>query len=909
MNKIPYGMKTDQNLWYTRSMICIILIIIVVHHIPKETQGDNSIHIPSILLENNTYHGTIYFEKSTNKDSIIFLTSYQDLVSIPRSIIIPQGANQGIFEMQTLRSGTAVIAASIDGKTIYTNFTITSEYIDNFKLGTYTFSSLKADQIICLVYLLDVNNMPVSADRDIQLDITTTGSITTISDIYILTNHTHTVFEIDVDGDGEVFVSAKSVVPNSTRLEKLRDEIQISIYLAPNILAQGGHGYAIISIEKNGKPFISKVPTRVYLTSNNTDVIDLSRHILPSEQSVLITNGSKITDIYAKNEGVATIHAISPDIGITKAQVRVVESTHIDNSVQNNQIKLWAYPNVTADRASGIISLYSVNSDNDTAIPILNAEKSIFLASQGLLHKPIVKFSPTSLDRQSIIFDIKISSFGNHTLAATGTNLEEGKTSLTAMPILRDEYQFKIIQLPIKISNETQDLALVAITDETGSVIDAEINFGKFPSIDLTHSNGLVNAIITKYKNVAIISGIIQDEFRLTIFFTDIRSATKIIQPKYNPTNITLWIPAYTHVGEKFPFTIHKVNTDGTPIKIINDVKSWSATHKTRFVDGNFIADAEGMITITIHTDSGIATANTHASINQMSLDASFEDTVRVNKATSLRILVSTDNVVVNLDTDIPYEKVGEKLFVLYPEKIGMHDIIITAKKSGFVTQIFPIQLNVKNLAYLTLLAHDSQGNDLKVMINLSNMNNTIKTPINYSISTKTKFIFPSRHIENNLEYTFDKLVIDEKQTIRKPYLEIDSDTIIHAAYKKKLKIDITDGRIINDAVNYWHGDKIVIQPDEKSFILIHKSFVRWDGLPVGYDSKLPKQEIILQKNLDIKAIHDTDYTGIMIISGAIVTIIALKYLGYDIFGRIVILYHKLIFHIRIIHKNKGNVV
>ena len=910
MNKISHNMKKSRDLWYLGSII-LIIVIITTHHIPKEVFGDNSIHIPAILLENNTYQGTIYLEKSANKDTIIFLTSLeQDLVIVPRSIIISQGVNQGMFEVETLRSGNVTIVASIDGKTIRTNFAITSGYRDNFKLGTYTFPLIKADQIIGVVYLLDINGRPVYSDSDIIVDITSIGPITTRNNIYILKNHTHAVFEIDVEGKGEVFVSAKNVAPNLTSLEKFRDEIRISLYIAPNILAQGGHGYAIVSIEKNDKPFIPKLPIRVYLTSNNTNVVDLSRQIMPKEQSLLITDGSKITDIYAKNEGFVTIHAISPHIGTAKAHVRVVESTQTGDHLQNNQIKLWVYPNVTSDKAYGIISLYTTNAEDYTIIPIQNAEKNIFLASQGLLHKPIVKFSPTSLDRQSIIFDINISGFGNHTLTATGNDLKEDKTSLTAIPMSHDVYEFKIIPLPVHISNEIQDLAIIAITDETGSVIDAEINFGEFPSIDVTHSDGLEDAIITKYKNTAIISGIIQDQFRMTISFTDIKSTTKIIQPRYDSTNISLWIPKYTHAGEKFPFTIHKVNTDGTPIKRIDDIQSWSATHKTRFIDGNFITDAKGIITITVHTDSGIATASTHTSINQMSLDANFEDTVRVNGSTSLRILTSTDNVDISLDTDIPHEKVEEKLFVLYPKKIGIHDVIIIAKKSGFVTQIFPIQLNVKNLAYLSLLAQDSQGNDLNVVINLGNMNDTLKTPIEYSASTKTRVIFPPIHIKNGLEYTFDKIVIDEKQITNKLYLELDSDTIILAVYKKKLKIDITDGIIINDTINHLYGDTITIRPDEKSFIfiLIYKSFLRWDGLPVGYDTKLAKQEINLQQDLNIRAIHDTNYTGIMIVGGGIVTIIVSKYLGYDIFARVNISLHKLIFRIRIIHKNKGDV-
>ena len=213
---------------------------------------------------------------------------------------------------------------------------------------------------------------------------------------------------------------------------------------------------------------------------------------------------------------------------------------------------------------------------NSWITPTPAYDHTIYVSSnQNLKHDGSYKIQEHITKTNAIQFKVSGSTgTGHHDISVSGQGLRSGVASVDIVPEYVSESKLGVTLIPVVQSNTKQDIAMVSILDETNSMIDVYDTFDrdtvKFLVSAADNSARIFDdAVYPVYSNTAIVEGVLSGPDTITAVFDGVASTSVDVSPFVGgvETSLQLLAPDYVHIHEKFPFAVHVMNPDDTPIQ------------------------------------------------------------------------------------------------------------------------------------------------------------------------------------------------------------------------------------------------------------------------------------------------------------------------------------------------------
>lgn len=240
--------------------------------------GAFELHIPDRMMVNTQYEGVLIRE-GTDGSMIVHMASTDASVSIPSSVLIRDGYNHAIFPISAtnsasrdIESDTITVNAVTAGRTetatasVYSGggfgskITLAGPVDGDGTLKTAT------DRVPIYVYLTDPYGIPVRAEDDIEVRLTTSGGVRLVTGtggigdstgVTIPAGGNHATRMAFTSGDGTIYAAADGFQTDSMEVDYHDIEPpRVRIEVAPNVAVPNSYVHYYVWIEYDGTQYI-----------------------------------------------------------------------------------------------------------------------------------------------------------------------------------------------------------------------------------------------------------------------------------------------------------------------------------------------------------------------------------------------------------------------------------------------------------------------------------------------------------------------------------------------------------------------------------------------------------------------------------------------------------------------------
>ena len=555
-----------------------------------------------------------------------------------------------------------------------------------------------------------------------------------------------------------------------------------------------------------------------------------------------------------------------------------------DEKYEPNAILSWIYPSVTDGKAWGVAATYYVNrtdsiemiidssgemkgiiEENSLVIPSDTDGMIHISSSRGLEHDSSHVMGDHITITNAIEFELYGASHGHYEITVSGSGLDPADATVDVLPRYAGDFELKITPIPAK-PNKNQDIAMVSVLDETGSMIDAKNVLGAEAHFTISSDAKISDdTVYPVYSGSAIIHGVLSDFGHITAVMDGVDSAESDITPIGIAKSIELLVPPRIHTGEAFPFAVHEVDSLGIPIRVSSDWKI-SSPLGISVIDGLMVASESGDARVSVISPVGASEYDLSGFENKMEVDLDLARTdFRVGEEIILDVVgsVKADYTLV---ADYPFEKTDSDTFTILLDSEDESSIItILATRQGYEPVSVSETINVKKIFTLDVHVTDSDGRRLGMPFEITIGDNSDSAVSPYHTEfgpANLEVVFPDKKTVQNQGYAFADMRINGENS-EGMHLDIypSGDIVITAVYDEEILINVIDGQ---GSGVYRNGDTFHISaPDKnKMWFLVRDVFDHWEGI----NASSSKAALVANKNMDIVAVYREDYTYLMVI-------------------------------------------
>ena len=308
----------------------------------QEDIQDKNIFIPKYILDTGQYKGLIVRE-TTQGNSIIELSTDTDILHVPRDVVIPDGKNHIMFDLETRGIGKAELIAKIGNEFKRLNTEIVKSRVSDYNIKLYIPEMTSTPNIQVGMYLVDNFNNPVYAEQDVQISLVGTG-IDYPSYVIIPEGKSHQFFDIIVHGKGTLTAYTEQTISEKSDIELVNDNIKVNIGVSNELLPVQSFGYIFGWISDDSDvilrppvPIIGTLQTSIKSIDDRVVSLGDSHTIQDSfinEAKVVIRDGMFYTKFFTHDEGESTITLSVPGYGTVSQDVTV--SNTADKEYKSN---------------------------------------------------------------------------------------------------------------------------------------------------------------------------------------------------------------------------------------------------------------------------------------------------------------------------------------------------------------------------------------------------------------------------------------------------------------------------------------------------------------------------------------------------------------------------------------------
>lgn len=863
--------------------------------------------VPQNMITSETYEGLVVLDSASSTGSIISLSvDDSNILVVPESVSVLPYKNHAIFEIKVLREGDVKIFAAGSGKISSIQTQIHPSGVSPVALSVlFAANKTKADTIVGYVLSVDASGSPASVSEDTPVTLTTT-SVISIDDKVVIKKGTHYAkFTANILGSGTVFASAPSLRAGEAHIEKLQDQVVVRVSVAPDIIMENSKAYFYVWLEKDGKPFKPPYTTHAFISSSNLNSVRFNENPQIVQHTLLripLVDGIGSGTLVSTKAGSSVITADVEGFGSSQTNV-VVGSVLVDEnfkpindekrisqieSKKPNIAMMWVYPDITDSEAFGVVALYHMNTTkntytkvdaNGTSILITNSinrvepvpidGRTVTLTSAYLAHPTMVVLSESNevlLKRgigsnHAVEFKVGGKIHGDHILSVSGPGLERFQTTVQVKQPYTESYKIGLMSVPA-VPHFNQDIAVLSILDAQDALVDVQKAFGG--PVRITVTTNSKEEITISNKNSAILFGSLSGKTQVVAAATGIIPYQGALAPWGVADSIRLDAPSRVHIEEGFPYAIHEMDAYGIPLRKIN--ATTISTTPGLITSGMPTINQVGVESLAVLSKFGADTQEIESFANHMSLQLVPRGIInRVN--TSFELLVESDvnDAQITVESPFPYKKISENTYSITPDRQGLHNLTVTALKTGYLPAKSTLQIFTENLFTISFEALGTDGNELHVDSKLitSEISKSFATP--HMQELRPQFVsvkFPNIFEVGTDGYQLQHIEFDGRiansDTI--PSMYIDSDTNILALYQRMIRINV-ENAIGSGFYPYGSTVTLSVPPKDKVLFFVREVFDHWIGLP--YDSDTVT--LNATQNIDAKAVLREDYTFLML--------------------------------------------
>lgn len=740
--------------------------------------SDFAVHVPPKMISGEAYEGMLMFREPVAYDVSISFASDDSAILIPANARVPAGSNQILFPISPGRHADDIITINVitaDGMSAYATsevYSISSEYTslliaapssgdDGDDKTVVTSSRLVPIE----VFLADNHGIPVMADRDIPVGLSsssssaefaTTSGFDETLDIAIRNGTYSTKATVRVNGDGLIYAVSDGLESDSVRVTYRPAEIDVRMGVAPNPAAENSMVHFYVWLEQDGSVYKSDRQLDVFVSSGSTDHIAFGatagneKHHLYMPRDAGIARGQAFAKQAAEN---VTMHASVPGYGSASAEISImpvptdaVLSLHTDDILEGsntrsefsrispNVLQGWVFPETPADRAWSVIGLYHDRTlSNDTRledyesdlIPLYTAGQTITLANNGgLMHAGTADDTKPSdlgpsVRRSSFEVPITVQTSSGHVLTASEKDAIPTDIIFDSRPVAGREHSIRITPIPANFGVHGP-IAFASIVDgdlgvitDTGGATDPDA----VRAMQVGDSLRDLDIDWNWIGGSTVLSGTHVDEgARVHVQIPGVESSPADLHVAGIQTGIEMWFPSHANTGMEFPVTIHAVDDAGVPVRLIRDADEFflPSGGQIRVADSDpirFVAGNDGQTDISIITgDKYLATRSLQSfsneiTTNHVSVKQQTPSVLRLGSEIILDLFTSAlgDDADIMI-SGLDFEQSADGLtYVAKPKTEGKYDVTVTVTKEGWLPYKAKMEYSVERLIDVSL--------------------------------------------------------------------------------------------------------------------------------------------------------------------------------------------------------------
>ena len=861
---------------------------------------------PHHMIKNQTYHGAIIIPEATPEGSLVFLSSDNDsVVSVPDSVTILPYQNHGIFSITPRDEGKAGIFATHEGNLYGMPTQVFSPKSEPSHLEIILPANrTKSDSMLAYVTVHDENDSPSPVGEHLTVRLSTSESIDAPLQVTVRNGTTMARFEMDVGGSGHIIASADGLNPDKKDITKTQNKFVVRVAVAPEIAMPDSYVFYYIWIEKDGKPFRPPHVVDAFVHSGNTDIGRFETNPSLASDGVLIhlVDGIAHGVLYTGHRGHVTVTANIPEFGSAQdvlfvgnarftnpdddLTVKIQEQniSQVDHAeYEPNTILAWIYPSVTDSRAWGIAATYHINRTESIEMTIndsgmthhsiihnaliipARAEELIYVSSgHGLEHERAYEMEERITKTNAIEFEIRGASHGNYTVSVSAGGMTSAEAEIGVIPRYAGEFELLITPIPA-LPYTKQDIAMVSVVDETGSMVDAKEVFGNGAQFLISSDANITHDVITPaYSGTGIIGGVLSDSDHLTAIMDGVGSDDIGIIPAGIAKSVELLAPVQVHVGEQFPFAVHEIDSLGIPVRKSSDWKISSPLGISTTDSGHLVVTKAGDAKASIISPAGASEHDLSGFENIMSVAIHLaKKSFRIGEELVLDIQ-NTIDANYELITDHAFEQTDSDTFVVkFDEEDESSVLTILATRDGFNSVSISETISVQKIFAIDAQVTDADGRRLIMPLDVSigGERTSVMSPYyNEFRPDQVTVMFPEKHTVSNQGYAFEKITVNGMDSYSN-VMDVfpTQDIIVMAVYAAEVLISVEGGE---GSGVYRHGDTVKISaPDrDRLSFLVRDVFDHWEGI----DADSSEVEFAADADIRVTAVYREDYTYLM---------------------------------------------
>ena len=550
-------------------------------------------------------------------------------------------------------------------------------------------------------------------------------------------------------------------------------------------------------------------------------------------------------------------------------------SDDLANNEQQQSLELFT---TLVSLARGVVGA-GLGEEGCVATPVPFTEQFITVSSDGgTVHDGVYDtLHQHGIRDTTVEFPIKFLTTGEHAIQVIGNEIgvfdetedlfgswtegDEWGAVVSVENAYIDDYSLGITALPFD-SDGMDEVALVHLQDGQGSLMDT--NSLPLRTRDLIISQAISDFEVSRYGNAFVLSANINKTDSVAVSTTILAPVSRQLVPSDEIVGTHIDMPGTVHAGEEFPYTIHEVNTDGVPLKIMDAPDVSLGDGVVESGSGRLVAeDTDATGTVTVLGVGEPITETIEVSKNELEFDVELSpDDVRVGEPVLLRLIsdVAGIDYTISWPTWLDYEKIGDNEYTITPNReISNGTINITGEKKGYGTERHPLGISAIHEVNLSARA-EAGGRSIVVNPEVINMEDNSSVDAPYAgPPIYVRIAYPIEHVSTLGEgYLFTGMEIDGNGVgLSELELYVDKDVRIVGQYERQIFVDIVDAE---GSGIFRTGDEIHIRAPDKPKLLffITEVFSHWEG---DFSGRGPGPFVLIaEKDLYSKAVYVEDH-------------------------------------------------
>ncbi|MGI0063003.1 MAG: hypothetical protein ACREBA_11180, partial [Nitrosotalea sp.] len=366
------------------------------------------------------------------------------------------------------------------------------------------------------------------------------------------------------------------------------------------------------------------------------------------------------------------------------------------------------------------------------------------------------------------------------------------------MPRYYDSYHIGITPLPAR-AGITQDLGIMYIYDSSGAMVEPSTVFAEPPDVAIKSTIKNIPDKLQFDSTNVILSGTVSGKTGISTSIAGLPSTSAVFIPEDIATNVEFDLPSMVHVGEKFPFVVHKTNSLGVPLQLDTPEELSTVVGVTLDPSGKYMTiSSEGNETIAMLSSNGAVMEPIESFYNTMHVTTDANNTiVKVGKQNLFGITSDIDNASYSFQSPFQVTQTASSQYSISPSREGEFDVTIFAQKDGFRPITDTLHFIAKKIIDVTFTAKGNDDVNLDIIPVISIHNQTLTGNIPFDDTTNAGFAhieIPQQFNMTGKNYVLNNVDISgQKFTGGKIDLFLGNDSKIEANYYLMLQVNATN--------------------------------------------------------------------------------------------------------------------